>query len=67
MYTRCIYKHVAFVQAQYYSERLAGLSCVKPCWNVHELHGVLGFALLPSCRCLGLTLRTDGLASTFPS
>ena len=29
------------------------------------LHGVSGFALLPSCRVLGFTLRTHGYPSTF--
>ena len=35
----------------------------KPFWSVHGLHGLLGFALLPSGRGLGLTFRTDGYHS----
>ena len=36
-----------------------------PFWSVHGLHLVLGFALPPSCRGLGLTLRTDGYHNIF--
>ena len=37
-------------------------------WSVHGLHGLLRFALSPSCRGIGLTLRTDGYHSMkFPN
>ena len=36
-----------------------------PFWSVHGLHQVLGFALPPSCRGLGQTLRTDGYHNIF--
>ena len=42
IYTRCTENHVALVRLQYFSERLAGLSCVKPLLRVHGLHCVLG-------------------------
>ena len=37
----------------------------RPFWSVHGLHGLLGFALLSSCKSLGLTFRTDGYHSIF--
>ena len=37
----------------------------RPFWSVYGLHGLLGFALLSSCRSLGLTFRTDGNHSIF--
>ena len=37
----------------------------KPFWSVHGLHGLLGVALTPSCRGLGLTFRTDGYHTFF--
>ena len=51
--TRCTENHVtANITASVWLD----LSCVKHFWSVHGLHGVLGFAILPSCKGFGWNL-----------
>ena len=62
LYTRYTENHVAFVRLLQNSGRLDGSVMCEPLWSVH---GLLEFPLLPSCRGLQFTFRTDGHHSIF--